>query len=127
MPPGHAASRAPSIQPFCDARHSGSAQSKLVVCSLGGLVMAGIARNIELYQLAYKLSWPHVSEFQKNADPNIALRLHDSISRRLKQGATEPVLIASEALKDLELNGQADSDKTSPTRIAGPNGRLRRA
>jgi hypothetical protein len=68
--------------------------------------MAGIARSIELYQLAYSLAWPYVSDFQKNADPNVAVRLHDSIRRRLNQGATEPVLIASEALKDLELNGQ---------------------
>jgi len=48
---------------------------------------------------------------QKNADPNVAVRLHDSIRRRLNQGATEPVLIASEALKDLELNGQVDNDE----------------
>jgi hypothetical protein len=39
------------------------------------------------------------------------VRLHDSIRRRLNQGATEPVLIASEALKDLELNGQVDNDE----------------
>ena len=75
--------------------------------------MAGIARSIELYQLAYRLAWPYVSDFQKNADPNVAVRLHDSIRRRLNQGATEPVLIASEALKDLELNGQVDNDETS--------------
>jgi hypothetical protein len=34
--------------------------------------MTGIARNIELYQLAYRLAW-------KSADPNIGLRLHHSI------------------------------------------------
>ena len=83
--------------------------------------MAGIARNVELYQLAYKLAWPYLSEFQKTADPKIALRLHDAIRRQLNQGATEPVLIASEALKDMD--GQID--ETKPTRAAGRNSRLR--
>jgi len=76
--------------------------------------MAGIARNIELYQLAYRLAWPYVSEFQKSADPNIALRLHDSIRRQLKGGLAEPVLIASEALKGIDtVNGQIDDNETS--------------
>jgi hypothetical protein len=74
-----------------------------------------------------RLAWNYVSEFQKNADPNIALRLNDAIRHQLKQGATEPVLIASEALKALELNGQVDNDEASSTRIAGGNSRLRRA
>ena len=89
--------------------------------------MAGIGRNVELYNLAYTLAWRYVSEFQKNAVPNIALRLHDVIRHQLKQGATEPVLIASQALKALELNSQVDSSETSPTRVAGSNSRLRRA
>jgi len=90
--------------------------------------MLRIARNIDLYQLAYRLAWPHVSEFHKNADPNIALRLHDSIRRQLSQGLAEPVLIASEALKDIDkLNGQVDNKEASPTRSAGRNGRLRHA
>ena len=90
--------------------------------------MAGIARNIELYQLAYRLAWPYVSEFQKSAVPNIALQLHDSIRRQLNQGLVEPVLIASEALKGIDkLNGQIDDNETSPTRAAGRNSRLRRA
>jgi hypothetical protein len=71
--------------------------------------MTGIARNIELYSLAYRLAWPYVSEFQKSVDPNLAVRLHDSIRCQLKQGLAEPVLIASEALKGVDtLNGQID-------------------
>ena len=90
--------------------------------------MTGIARNIELYQLAYRLAWPYVSEFQKNADPDIAVRLHDSIRRQLKKGSTEPVLIASEALKGIDaLDGQIDDNEQSPTRSVGRNSRLRRA
>ena len=90
--------------------------------------MTRIARNIQLYQLAYRLAWPYVSEFQKNADQDIALRLHDAIRRQLKKGSTEPVFIASEALKDLDKpDGQTEDNETSPTRSAGRNSRLRRA
>jgi hypothetical protein len=64
--------------------------------------MAGISRNIELYNSAYSLAWKHISEVQKREQPNIALRLHDSIQRQLKEGATEPLFIASEALKALD-------------------------
>jgi len=90
--------------------------------------MIGIARNIELYQLAYRLAWPYVSEFQKIANPKIALRLHDAIRRQLKNGAAEPVLIAAEALRGIDkLHGPIDNNATSPTRVAGRNARLRRA
>jgi hypothetical protein len=64
--------------------------------------MAGIARNVELYILAYKLAWKYISEDHKRAQPDIALHLHDCIRRRLKEGATEAVFIASEALEDVE-------------------------
>jgi len=48
--------------------------------------MAGIARNIELYNSAYGLAWKHISELQKREKPNIASRLHDSIRREIKRG-----------------------------------------
>ena len=64
--------------------------------------MAGIARNIELYNSAFSLAWKHISERQKRERPNIARRLHDSIRGQLKDGATDPLFIASEALKALE-------------------------
>ena len=62
--------------------------------------MAGIAQNIELFNEAYSLAWKHISELQKHEQPNITL--YDSIRRQLKEGATEPLFIASEALKDVE-------------------------
>ena len=68
-------------------------------------LMAGIARNIELYNSAYRFAWKLISERQKREQPNIARRLHDSIRRQLKDGETEPVFIASEALKVLEESG----------------------
>ena len=90
--------------------------------------MTGIARNIELYNSAYRLAWKHVSEVQKRETPNIAWRLHDFIRREFKNGASEPLLIASEALKGIDkLNGQIDNDEKSPTRTAGRHSRLRRA
>ena len=64
--------------------------------------MAGIARKIESYNLAFRLAWKHISEDQKRKQRGIAQRLDDSIRRQLKEGATEPVFIASEALKDVE-------------------------
>ena len=64
--------------------------------------MAGIARNVELYNLAYELAWKHISEDQKRKQPEIARRLHDSIRRHLNEGTTEGVFVASEALKDIE-------------------------
>jgi hypothetical protein len=62
------------------------------------------ARYIELYGSAYRLALKHISTPQKREQPDIALRLHDSIRRQLKEGATEPLLIASEALRDVEFN-----------------------
>jgi hypothetical protein len=63
-----------------------------------GWAMAGIARNIELYNSAYDLAWKHISELQKREQPEIARRLHDSIRRQLSDGVTEPLFIALEAL-----------------------------
>jgi hypothetical protein len=64
--------------------------------------MTGISQNIELYNLAYRLAWKHISESQKSVYPNIALRLHNAIRRQLKDGAHEPVFIAAETLRDVE-------------------------
>ena len=64
--------------------------------------MAGITRNIELYNSAFSLAWKHISERQKRERPNIARLLHDSIRGQLKDGATDSLFIASEALKTLE-------------------------
>jgi hypothetical protein len=66
--------------------------------------MAGIARNVELYNLAYKLAWKYISEDQKRNQPNIARHLDVSIRRQLKEGTTEAIFIASEALKDVETS-----------------------
>ena len=63
--------------------------------------MAGIARSIELYNSAYRLAWQHISEQQKREQSDVAQRLHESIARQLKEGASLDVLVASEALSEL--------------------------
>ena len=63
--------------------------------------MAGIAFNIEVYNSAYRLAWEHIPERQKRERSNVARRLHDSIRRQIKEGASLDVLIASEALNEL--------------------------
>jgi hypothetical protein len=64
--------------------------------------MAGIARKIESYNLAYQLAWKYISDDHKRMQPDMAERLHHAIRRQLNEGTTEPVFIASEALKDVE-------------------------
>ena len=66
--------------------------------------MAGLAQQIETFNLAYRLAWKYVSEEQKQTQPNIARALHDFIRRKIKEGATEPVFIASEALTELGIS-----------------------
>jgi hypothetical protein len=64
--------------------------------------MARIARNIELYNFAYSLAWKKISEPEKRELPDVALRLDASIRRQLKDGATEPLFIASESIKEVD-------------------------
>jgi hypothetical protein len=62
--------------------------------------MAEIARDIELYNSAFRLAWQHVSDHQREQS-NVARRLHDSIRWQIKEGASVDVLIASIALNEL--------------------------
>jgi DNA-binding transcriptional regulator of glucitol operon len=90
--------------------------------------MAGIARNIERYNLAYKLAWKHISELQKREYPNVATFLHDDIRRQLQEGAVEPVFIAAEALKNIEkMTGQIHSDEEPAIPADDRNSKFRRA
>ena len=92
--------------------------------------MAGIARNIELYNSAYGIAWTHISELQKREQPELARHLHDSIRRQLEHGATEPLFIASDALKALDerserpSNALVDLMAASSSRVPGSSWRL---
>jgi hypothetical protein len=59
------------------------------------------ARNIDIYSTAYRIAWKQISSIRKREQPDISLRLHASIRRQLNDGATDPLLIATEAFKDL--------------------------
>ena len=91
--------------------------------------MAGIAKNIERYNEAYRLAWRHISDRQKREYPNVATFLHDAIRRQLKEGAVEPLFIAGEALKNIEkLTGQTHTDEVPPIPADNHiNNRLRHA
>ena len=78
--------------------------------ALRGRAVAGVAWKVESYNLAYQLAWKHISEDEKRKQPNVARLLHDSITRQLSEGATEPVFIASEALEDIGKKRDRESD-----------------
>jgi hypothetical protein len=61
-----------------------------------------VAGHIELYSSAYRLALQHLSALQKWEPPNIALRVHASIRRQIKEGAKNPSLIAAKAVSDLQ-------------------------
>src|SRR5262249_10923838 len=63
---------------------------------------AMIARNILSYSIRPIASLGGTFPSFRRRQPNIAGRHHDSIRRQLKEGATEPVFVASEALKDVD-------------------------
>jgi hypothetical protein len=89
--------------------------------------LSRIAKNIERYNLAYRLAWKHISKRQKRDYPNVATFLHDAIRRQLSEGLVDPVLIASEALRDIEkLTGLSVSAEV-PVPADDRNNRLRRA
>jgi hypothetical protein len=58
-------------------------------------------RNIALYSSAYRIAWKQISPLRKREQPDISLRLHASIRRQLRESATDPLFIATEAFKDL--------------------------
>jgi hypothetical protein len=58
-----------------------------------------IAQRIEVYSVAYKIAWGLIPSVQRRAD--ISLRIHASIRRQLKEGATDARVIALAALKDV--------------------------
>ena len=58
--------------------------------------------NALLYGSAYWLALGQLSASQKRQHPYIALQLHTSIRRQIKEGVIDPLSIASEALVHIE-------------------------
>jgi len=63
--------------------------------------MAGIARKVELFNLAYKLAWAHVDENPALKSARAPYALSTSIRRQLAAGADDVVVIAATAIKEL--------------------------
>jgi hypothetical protein len=63
--------------------------------------MMSIARSVELFNQAYRLAWPHVSE-NKTQRTDVSKLLGDAIQRRIRVGETDPVKVATEAVKELQ-------------------------
>jgi len=52
------------------------------------------------YSSAYKLAWEQIPPAERLMRPDVSLRIHASIRRQLKEGATDARRIACEAVKD---------------------------
>jgi hypothetical protein len=61
----------------------------------------GIARSVELFNQAFRLAWPHLSQPELRR-PNISAMLGDAIQRRLKVGEADAVKIAVDAIAELK-------------------------
>jgi hypothetical protein len=81
--------------------------------------MAGIAQNIERYNVAYKLAWKHISERQKREYPNVAEFLHDAIRRQLKKGAVAAEALLAPQPRKVGDGGRRNSPSAAAPSIAG--------
>jgi len=63
----------------------------------------GIGRRAELYGSAYKLAWKQIPPAERRAQPDLPLRIYASVRRQVKEGAVDPIVIASAAVKEVLL------------------------
>ena len=59
------------------------------------------AKRVEVYSAAFKIALAQIPRDQMRERPDISLRIHASIRRQLKAGATDAHTIAFTALKDV--------------------------
>jgi hypothetical protein len=82
--------------------------STVPICAKKETIIPGkkriTAQNVELYSSAYRIAWKQISPVRKREQPDISLRLHACIGRQLKDGATDPLFIATEAFRALGEN-----------------------
>jgi hypothetical protein len=62
-----------------------------------------IGRRAELYGSAYKHAWKQIPPAERRARPDLPLRIFASVRRQVKEGAMDPIAIASAALNDVVL------------------------
>ena len=72
-----------------------------------------IGRRAEIYGSAYKLAWKLIPPAERRERPDISLRIHASVRRQVKEGAMDPLGIASTALKEV-LSRQTIADSLRP-------------
>jgi len=65
------------------------------------LIMTSIARGVEVFNQAYRLAWPHVSE-NKIQRTDVSKLLGDAIQRRIRVGETDLVKIATGAVTEMQ-------------------------
>jgi hypothetical protein len=76
-----------------------------------------IGQRAELYGSAYKLAWKQIPPAAKRARPDLSLRIYASVRRQVKEGAMDPIGIASEALKDV-LDAKTRRRRTAQSRAS---------
>jgi hypothetical protein len=86
-----------------------TARKKTIVLRKTG----NVGQNIQLYGLAYRIAWKHISPLQKREQPNLPLWLHAFIRRQLKEGARDPFSIAFKALKALAERSDSGTQSAS--------------
>jgi len=64
----------------------------------------GIARKIELYNQAFQLARDHIAKDPDLKDrAGITKQLHDAIRNELQAGVTDPVAVAANAIRMLQM------------------------
>jgi hypothetical protein len=64
----------------------------------------GIARKIELYNQAFQLARDHIAKDRDLKDrAGITKQLHDAIRHELQAGVADPVAVAANAIRTLQM------------------------
>jgi hypothetical protein len=66
-----------------------------------GVRRSEIGQRAELYGSAYKLAWEQIPPPERRRQPDLSLRIYASVRRQVKEGAMDPISIASAALKEV--------------------------
>jgi hypothetical protein len=61
----------------------------------------GIARRVEVFNRAFRLAWPHLSQPEMQ-EANVGQLLSEAIQRRLKVGESDPVEIAANVIAEIK-------------------------
>ena len=85
------------IQAIAEDTHGGLGQTGAML----GRAHGAIGRRAGLYGSAYKLAWKQIPPAERRAQPDLPLRIFASVRRQVKEGAVDPIVIASLAAKEV--------------------------